>query len=147
MDRIKIVIILCSAGQVLSNYTVIEDECKSCTANKSRVYLKSIWLSNMPASFTCRESFSLASKFGIIVDRACVPEECNGIYHRPIMESFGSKSIHCLQLNFNQEQQDHTEPPSNSLHEIIKMVRDYMEIIFISVVLALLLLKKKMLED
>jgi len=70
---------------VSSNYAKVEDDCKFCTSNQSKIILQAIWHSNLQLSYSCRGSFAFASKFGIIVDHACSLEECKEITDRKFM--------------------------------------------------------------
>jgi len=77
------------------NKTFVEENCKSCTGNQSKIFMKAIWNSNLQPFYSCRDSFALASKFGIIVDHACSLNECNGITSRAFLQPYGAKNFNC----------------------------------------------------
>lgn len=67
----------------------IEQRCHNClNTNTTMAFFKIIWVDDFPATYICEEKAVIASKFGIIVDKACVLEECDKIHSRPVSQTF-----------------------------------------------------------
>ena len=65
-----------------------EQRCHTCmNNNRSLGFFKIIWVDNFPADYICEEKAVIASKFGIVVDKACAHEECDKIESRPVTQS------------------------------------------------------------
>jgi hypothetical protein len=116
----------------LSDFDTI---CRNCTADGNKIFLKVIYQPFARAEYVCRQSATLVSKFGIIVDRSCSPAMCLNFTARPITRSFGRLELDCSD---GVEYTDH--------YSVITIIKDYLEIIFMSTILALILLKKSLLE-
>jgi len=115
-----------------------EKLCEECTENNGTAFLKIIHSAYSHPEYVCRQSTKLVSKYGIIVDHSCKPSECINITTRPISRSFGRMEIIC----------DQSEEEQLSTHRLtIVMLKDYLEIIFLSCFLGLLLLKKSLFEQ
>lgn len=60
----------------------IELQCQQCVRNGTLGFYKSVWLPKLPADYFCQRS---ADKkiFGVIVEQACKPDECERIDVKP----------------------------------------------------------------
>jgi len=147
--------------KVTSTSSEIEENCKFCTLNQSRIFLKAIWQSNLQPSYSCRGSFGLASKYGIIVDHACRFDECNGISDRNFLQPYGAKNFNCRykiscyiknstnisRLYIFNRQSLFWNSQSLDYHRDVRIIiKDYIEIFLMGCILAMLLLKKKLLK-
>jgi len=121
----------------ISSLSEIEDDCRQCTANGTQVFVKLIVEPIYQAEYVCKSSAILVSKFGIVVDRICHPTECKNITTRPISRTFSRYDLFC----------DHVETESGSFHAtILEIIKNYLEILLMSTIFALLVLKKSILE-
>jgi len=119
---ISLIIIVSCMSHVERN----NEECKFCTAELDKIFIKIVHQLRLRAEYVCRECAVLDSKFGIIVDRACSPDGCENIDKRPIMRTFTNRELACLDSQLS----------SNGLHiKIGTLVKDYMEIVSIGTVL------------
>jgi hypothetical protein len=137
--KMKLFLILLVSGFACAgqNWTVVEQACRHCTADGTKMYLKIIYQPLSSPEFVCRSSAVLISKFGIIVDRSCRPDQCENIFSRPITRTFSKLELACMDI----------EDSTTSYHfQILTIVREYLEIILMSTILGLLLLKKSILE-
>jgi hypothetical protein len=63
---------------VAANRTV-EQECLECVNEKKMTFYKTVWASKDPPQYSCRKYAYLVSKFGYVVDTACIESECQNI--------------------------------------------------------------------
>jgi hypothetical protein len=135
----KLLILLCATSVAISanNSSVIEADCRNCTADGTKMYLKILYQPMSSPEYVCRSSAILISKFGFIVDRSCRPDQCTGISTRPITRAFSKLELACMDIEAS---------TTSYHHQVLTIVKDYLEITFISTILALLLLKKSILE-
>jgi hypothetical protein len=115
----------------------VEDQCKSCTYDGSKIFLKIIFRPMFRPEYVCRESALLVSKFGIVVDRSCTPDGCRNNTSTPIVRKFSRTELGCSDSDLSEHGTD---------IQLITIVKDYVEIIVMSTFLAILLLKKSLLE-
>jgi len=116
----------------------IEEECKACTLEGNKMFIKIIHYPFSRAEYVCRDSALLVSKFGIIADRSCTPEQCFNITNRPVMRTFTRHELFCEDSDFS---------PNGNHIQILTIVKDYLEIILMSVMIGLLVLKKSLIES
>jgi len=112
---------------------VIERDCQNCTANGTAVFLKIKFSPSSKPLYACKESTFLISRFGLIVDHSCKPSQCERIDSRPITRTSTFMDFECESPNGK---------TTNFHQQILSIVKDYLEICFMSVVLALLVIKK-----
>jgi len=135
--KFSLLLLVCGSVLALQNNKVIEEDCKACTFERSKMFLKILHSPMANAEYVCRSSALLVSKFGIVADRSCSPEECTNITTRPISRTFNRYELFC---------QDDSTHGGTHLH-VLTIVKDYVEIVLMGVMLALLLLKKSLIES
>jgi len=132
---IVLVVVTSSLGNLVSRS--IEEECKSCTAEGNKMFIKILHSPFSRAKYVCRDSALLLSKFGIVADRSCSPEQCKNITNRPVMRTFSWFEVFFEDSDFS----------ANSNHiQVLTIIKDYLEILLVSIMIGRLLLKKSILE-
>jgi hypothetical protein len=130
-------------SQSLGSHNVtseVEDNCMVCVETPKHTYYKIIWNPTGPAEYVCRTTATLVSKFGYIVDSACDKNGCMNISSRPLLRN--SRRYGYFDCNYKE-----TAPISNHHAKLVQIIRDYLEIFLMSIVCAILVLKKKILME
>jgi hypothetical protein len=136
----ELFILILATCSVMSDETTIEENCVKCTADGNQVYYRVMFSPYVQSDFICRPSSALVSKFGYIVDSACDANSCRNISYRPLLkESYRYGYFDC--------RMDRTVPRQTEDFSLIQIVRDYLEILLLSIMCGLLLLKKKLLTE
>ena len=141
------IVLLCMIGLVQSaslsqNKSLFEDSCKTCILDKTNVFLKVITFPSSQIDYVCQSIFNNKLKTQIIVDRACKIEQSLHI------SNFSFKPI----VNFTEGICDeeitlHERTSHEKTHEqILNIIRDYTEILFMGIILSLMFIKKVMLD-
>jgi hypothetical protein len=140
MELYILILIVSQALGLQNASSLVEDECNTCILNNQLTFYKIFWSINNPAEYTCRSSATLVSKFGYVVDSACDSVGCANISHRPLLGNSRRYGYFDCRLQ-------ETVETSNHHAKIVQIIRDYLEIFLMSIVCAILVLKKRLLVD
>jgi hypothetical protein len=116
----------------------VENDCLSCIKRDRHTFYKVVWSTSAPAEYVCRSSGTLISKFGYVVDSACDEMDCANITTRLHLR-------HSRRYGYFDCRLQETVETSNHHSKIIHIIRDYLEILLMSIVCGILVLKKKLL--
>jgi hypothetical protein len=125
--------------RVAANRTV-EQECLECVNEKKMTFYKTVWASKDPSEYSCRKYAYSVSTFGYVVDTACIESECQNITLRPLLHN-------SRRYGYFYCQTQQIVDSSNHHAKVVQTVRDYLEIVLLSVVCGILVLKKQLLID
>lgn len=126
-------------AQTVASSTV-QEECEKCIAKPDHAFYKIIWSVSAPTEYVCRSNANLISKFGYVVDSACDQESCGNLSTRPLLR-------HGRRYGYFDCKLQDTVETSNHHARIVAVVRDYLEIFLMSIVCAILVLKKRILLE
>jgi hypothetical protein len=136
----ELFILILVAYSVMSDEVSVEKDCVKCTEDGNQVYYRVMFSPYVQSDFICRPSSALVSKFGYIVDSACDANSCRNISYRPLLkENYRYGYFDC--------RLDRSVPRQIENFSLVQLVRDYLEILLLSVMCGLLLLKKKLLTE
>lgn len=120
--------------------TSVQEECEKCIAKSDHAFYKIIWSVSAPTEYICRSNANLISKFGYVVDSACDQEACGNLSIRPLLR-------HGRRYGYYDCRKQETIETSNHHATIVAVIRDYLEILLMSIVCAILVLKKRILLE
>jgi len=110
-------------------------DCIHCVRNLDHTYYKIKWAVSSNETFACRSSAMLISRFAVSVETACNEEDCARVHGSS--DSTIVRKYWYFACNHNSG--------TNRHGKMVKIVRDYVEIVFLSLLCGVLVLKKQML--
>jgi hypothetical protein len=131
-------LIISTVPFALSSEDAIEPDCLACIRKEHHTFYKVIWAAAAPTDYVCRSAGTLISKFGHIVDSACDEMDCQNISSRPLLRNSRRYDYFDCRLQ-------ETIETKNRHAKLVQIIRDYLEIILMSIVCGILVLKKKIL--
>jgi len=134
---LTILIFLFGEGICLQlNTSSVHSDCLKCVKAPYHTCYKIKWTTSSTPVFACRASAMFVSRFALSVETACIEEDCNAL--DSVLDGLRERRMWYFSC--------HHHPVNRLRHEkLVKIVRDYVEIIFLGILCGVLVLKKQML--